>query len=293
MNSLTIDLDSLTAARAEAYTSFLRGLADAQRGAPSTPKEEIWKDSAKGKAAAGPTAEPAAPGETWAPLAITSAQARDMDETAGLAPSSAPEAQQAGAPAESNVPQPPAPPVPMPPAPPAPAPAGSLAADVELDARGLPWDERIHSTSKGRNGDGTWRARRNMGDERKAQVPGIEAELRASLGQGHLATAETAAPAASASPLPPPAPPVPAPTATAPAGTTAASGSPAPANAVELTLKVTKLGNLLGADELQRACASVGLPDTPQAMLHLFAEAQKDPTLVARLNAEIDEILAS
>lgn len=58
-------------------------------------------------------------------------------------------------------------------------------------------------------------------------------------------------------------------------------------------MKVTKLGNLLGADELQRACASVGLPDTPQAMLHLFAEAQKDPTLVARLNAEIDEILAS
>lgn len=363
MNSLTIDLDSLTAARAEAYTAFLLGLADAQRGEPSTPKTEIWKDSAKGKHSPVEPADAGIPtiyvtddatkqallaGATSVSVGfqLSPQQVAAMDETAGLVPSSAvppvpapstaaaaplptaPEAQQDGAPATPSASTPPAPPVPMPPAPPAPAGMGSPASAVEvmhrpdgtvesvptLDSRGLPWDERIHSSNKSINADKTWRARRNMSDAEKAAVPGIEAELRqrvagepagtAVAGESTSVPAESngtaapvptpsvAAPAASAPPLPP-APPAPAPNAPAPVGTAAASDSPVPANAIELTMKVTKLGNLLGADELQRACASVGLPDTPQAMLHLFAEAQKDPTLVGRLNAEIDEILAS
>lgn len=222
--------------------------------------------------------------------------------TAGAAPSStAPEAQQAGAPAAPNVPQPPAPPVPAPPVPPASAPAANPA----LDAKGLPWDERIHSSSKALNADGTWRARRNMTDEQKAAVAGIEAELRqrasgaavSVVAAGAGATAIIIDPSAgqpvSAIPLPPPAPPVPAPTATAPAGTTAASASPAPANAVELVQWITAQGDLLGADEVQRECAALGLPDTAQALMHLFAAEVADPTLVGKLHAALVDVMAS
>ena len=46
----------------------------------------------------------------------------------------------------------------------------------ELDVRGLPWDERIHSTKKGKNADGSWRNRRGVDKDLLAQV---EAELKA------------------------------------------------------------------------------------------------------------------
>lgn len=44
-----------------------------------------------------------------------------------------------------------------------------------VDAAGLPWDERIHSSSKALLTDGTWRQRRNLAPGLKEQV---EAELR-------------------------------------------------------------------------------------------------------------------
>lgn len=43
------------------------------------------------------------------------------------------------------------------------------------DHNGLPWDERIHSSSRAINADGTWRYRKNVPDETKQAV---EAELR-------------------------------------------------------------------------------------------------------------------
>lgn len=43
------------------------------------------------------------------------------------------------------------------------------------DSTGLPWDERIHSSSKALNADGTWRYRKGVGADVKAAV---EAELR-------------------------------------------------------------------------------------------------------------------
>lgn len=357
MNQLVIDLDSLTAARVQVLHQFLGAYA-----ALHPMNEQLERATRPGPLELDLSACEIGPLPTDPalshPVFVSAQQARDMDETAGLALSSAvppvpaqstaaaaplptaPVEQQAGAPATPSASTPLAPSVPMPPAPPAPAGTGSHV----LDAAGLPWDERIHSGSKALNADKTWRARRNMTDEQKAAVPRIEAELRAMLavaghpgnpapGQdpaldakvaattrlcgvckapqfqtpagdscvnGHggadaLASTEhlpyAAAPAASAIPLPPV--PAPAPTASAPAGGTDASASAVPANAVELTLKVTKLGNMLGEDELQRACASVGLPDSPQAMLHLFAAAEKDPTIVARLDAEIEAILAS
>lgn len=56
-----------------------------------------------------------------------------------------------------------------------PIPTTSAVAPSGLDSRGLPWDERIHSSSRAINADGTWRYRKNVPDETKRDV---EAELR-------------------------------------------------------------------------------------------------------------------
>lgn len=66
---------------------------------------------------------------------------------------------------------------------------------VELDSKGLPWDARIHASTKSKKKDGSWTALRGLNDEGK--VKQIEAELRASLQAGQGATplpGNTAAP---------------------------------------------------------------------------------------------------
>ena len=81
-----------------------------------------------------------------------------------------------------------------------PAPAGAL------DSAGIPWDERIHSSTKGTNKDGTWSRRRNTPDDLFATVM---AELKA-----RATTAAPAVPPPPAEPTaadafaPPPPPPV-------------------------------------------------------------------------------------
>lgn len=52
-----------------------------------------------------------------------------------------------------------------------PAPAGS----GERDSKGMPWDGRIHSSTKAKVADGTWRYKRGVGD---AHIALVEAELR-------------------------------------------------------------------------------------------------------------------
>lgn len=83
---------------------------------------------------------------------------------------------------------------------------------ADLDKNGLPWDGRIHSGSKGKNQDGSWKALRGVD---KDIVPGIEAELRALVGNsaaaGNTAAAastSTASPAQDADDAPPPPPPL-------------------------------------------------------------------------------------
>lgn len=56
--------------------------------------------------------------------------------------------------------------------------ANVIAAGGEVDSSGMPWDERIHSSSKEKNADGKWRYRRNLSPAIKTR---IEAEIRASL----------------------------------------------------------------------------------------------------------------
>lgn len=51
---------------------------------------------------------------------------------------------------------------------------GPVATDG-LDKNGLPWDERIHSSSKNTNADGTWRYRKGVSPTIRAKV---EAELK-------------------------------------------------------------------------------------------------------------------
>ena len=48
----------------------------------------------------------------------------------------------------------------------------------ELDVRGLPWDSRIHSSSKNRNADGSWRKLRGVHD---GFVADVERELRGTM----------------------------------------------------------------------------------------------------------------
>ena len=122
---------------------------------------------------------------------------------------------------------------PPPPPPSANASAGSSIYG-ELDKNGLPWDERIHSSSKNKNADETWRYLRGGDVDLRAAV---EAELRAKMANAETPPAPPVtdnagdvpppppppAPAAAAD-VPPPPPPVVEPQADpAPTGVTAAA----------------------------------------------------------------------
>lgn len=65
----------------------------------------------------------------------------------------------------------------------------------EFDAAGIPWDERIHAGTKGRNQDGTWKRRRNTSD---VQFASVMAELSARKAGQQPAAPPAAAPAAAA-----------------------------------------------------------------------------------------------
>lgn len=93
---------------------------------------------------------------------------------ADAAPSpTAPEVPQDGVPMPPTVALVPAPPSTAPEVPAAPT---TSAPSGELDVNGLPWDERIHASSKTRNADGSWRQRRNLSP---VTLETVTAELRA------------------------------------------------------------------------------------------------------------------
>lgn len=82
--------------------------------------------------------------------------------------------------------------VPMPPPYEGPVSTSTIAA---LDSDGVPWDERIHSGSKGTNKDGTWTRKRNTPDE---LFNSVMAELKA------RTTAPVGVPTGTITPPPPP-----------------------------------------------------------------------------------------
>lgn len=88
---------------------------------------------------------------------------------------------------------------------PAPAPAPPAPVAAVFDKTGLPWDERIHSSTKGTNQDGTFKKRRGVDD---ATVAAVERELRiAQGGPQEVAPAAPPPPAPVAAAAPPPPPP--------------------------------------------------------------------------------------
>lgn len=98
-------------------------------------------------------------------------------------------------------PAPPAPPVAVapapvaPPAPPAPVTGTSAAPapqSVALDSDGVPWDGRIHSTSRSKLASGQWKLRRGID---KAEAARVTAELKA---------VQAGAPSAASAPVAPP-----------------------------------------------------------------------------------------
>lgn len=141
---------------------------------------------------------------------------------------------------------------------------------VEKDARGLPWDHRIHSSSKNKNANGTWRAKKGMNDGGEL-VRKVEAELMQAM----------AAPGPVVAAAPPP-PEVVTPPASVVFAATGATPQPAgvltpvvpppPPGVVDQTLSFPGLMTLLtpamaagriNTALLTEACVAVGIPSLP------------------------------
>lgn len=166
----------------------------------------------------------------------------------------------------------------------------SSVAGVDLDAKGMPWDNRIHAESKGKIADGTWRKKRNLDPALVAQV---EAELRQVMG------AAPAAPLAPAVPAPPPTAPiapvvVSAPQVTAPPAPAVAPAAPAgevPADArgmfVALVGRASAAiqGQKVTQAEVNQCCVDAGVPALPLLANRL--------DLVAQVAAHIDALIAA
>lgn len=113
----------------------------------------------------------------------------------------------------------------------APVPAANLAPGVDIDVDGLPWDARIHSSTRVKNADGRWRARRGVDD---TVFDSVVAELRAVMGNAPTPAAPVSGPAvdtpstiaAPSAPAVPPPPPVGVVDSFVPGGVHAASSIP-------------------------------------------------------------------
>ena len=170
--------------------------------------------------------------------------------------------------------------------------AATQAPGIEVDSAGMPWDYRIHASSRAKVADGTWRQRRNLDPNVLAQVQAEMLQVMGlpipTAGSGSQQEEQPSAdPIAEADPeqafidavIPPPPPPfapsavVPAapvaiapPPPSTPAGVaTTASLSSQPVTFPQLVTRITKM---LAAKELTQgdiagACQSLGIPHMP------------------------------
>lgn len=160
-------------------------------------------------------------------------------------------------------------------------PVTQVAGGVDLDAKGLPWDNRIHSSNKQKAADGIWRKRRGVNDTIMAQV---ETELRQLMG----------APAAQPLPQAPPPPPPAADPLAIPENLRRAPAPPAPAPAVSDAKQqyITLVGRVAAAvaggkitqDQITEVCTTNGAISLPLLINRL--------DLLPQISAEIDAILA-
>ncbi len=163
---------------------------------------------------------------------------------------------------------PPAPPVPVAVAPMVPVAPIPPASGVELDTKGLPWDERIHSSSKAKIASGEWKAKRGINDP--VFVANVEAELRGMVAAGvsvpeAMDTLDPAAvfgaqPAAQEVP-PPPTPFVPPVASSAPVAPVAPSASADPTTFEQLMPRITSavMSQILPPTAVGAACTAHGL----------------------------------
>ena len=162
-----------------------------------------------------------------------------------------------------------------------PTPAPAAAAEDEevdvtgvVDADGLPWDPRIHSSSKQLVADGTWRKRRNTAKELFAEV---EAELRG------LSAVDASVDAPIPAPPPPPPPP--------PAAVAFANPAPPPPaaadNQLDLFIRgvtVKMVDRSLDAAELHRVLAHYNVEN---GLLGLKDHASLIPMLAVQFGVTI------
>lgn len=182
----------------------------------------------------------------------------------------------------------------VPPAPPSPtAPDAPLTSPEEnnsnvstsidsaaLDSSGLPWDARIHASTKGVIADGTWRRKKGV-DE--AEFERVKAELLAAKGNVPPAPMAPAAPAAPAADVPP-----------APTAPAAPAAPEAPA--VSLQVVFGRLNGLkLPPERMQRVWDAVApiaealgkpAPTGPTAVLALKDDVEMLTVILDALNAE-------
>ena len=122
--------------------------------------------------------------------------------------------------------------------------------DVEdIDADGLPWDARIHSSSKKKNADGRWARRRNVLDEYYNK---IKNEL--------LGVEEPVAPVEAPAPIP-----APAPVATLPIPPVNPAAAVAPVTPTEILGRIQKgvIGKILNVNDVQNCLESLKLMGIP------------------------------
>lgn len=127
-----------------------------------------------------------------------------------------------------------------------------------LDKSGLPWDERIHSSSKALTADGLWRKKRGVDDAKVAEVEGQLKQLM-SLPTPAVAAVPAAAPTPIAVVPAPPAPQMnvaPSPTATV------IDGRQAFVNLIGRVSSAIQAQKITQAEVLQE-CEKVGVPSLP------------------------------
>ena len=144
-------------------------------------------------------------------------------------------------------------------------------ATTEVDKSGLPWDGRIHASTKARNADGSWRTKRGLDP---AVLANVETELKALM----------AIPAAGPQLVPAPPPPPPAQQA-APAAPAADDGRLAFVALVGRASAAMQAGKLT-QEEIQNCCKSI---DPNLVALPLLANRFD---LVPQVAALIDGIVA-
>lgn len=198
--------------------------------------------------------------------------------TAGQAPANPGNAHDApGASDQSQIPPPP-------PLTGATAQTDANGSSTELDANGLPWIAEIHSTSKNKNQDGTWRYIRGGDPEVRAQV---EARVRAEMAGGAQASDDTPPPpppivvtgqsdvtTTTSDLTPPPPPPIAEPKADAP-----------PANQVTMQ-QVFSRANKMPIEERNQALELVGLA----SMTEFLKAVKADPSIAGALNDALSAI---